>query len=115
MLYSDISCIFAFHLQSHIMKLDTHKTDMVFRIDKSGVFALFPHEVCDNKGHVTTYQHVGQHSGANYTYCIQQSKKATPEQYKALFDELTSIGYNINIVHRQNYKLYLKDYYRNVS
>jgi len=93
------------------MTLDEHKTDMVFRVDSSGVFALFPHEVCDQQGHVTTYQHVGQHSGANYPHCIRTSKKATPKEYKDLFTELTSIGYNINIVHRQNYDKYLESYY----
>ncbi len=89
---------------------DKHITDMTFRIDGYGVFALFPHEVCDLKGHVTTYQHVGQHSGADYTHCIYKSKKATPKQYKPLLQELKSIGYNINIVHRQNYSKWLKSY-----
>lgn len=92
------------------MKKDIYKTDMVFRVDRSGVFALFPHEVCHYTGHVTSYQHVGQHGGANYGHCIQQSKKATPEEYKDLYEELESIGYNINIVHRQNYDKWLKSY-----
>jgi len=85
--------------------MDNYKTDIVFRIDSFGVFALFPHEVCDHLGHVTTYQHVGQHSSANYIHCIQKSKKATPEQYKPLLAELKERGYDVNIVYRQNHNV----------
>jgi hypothetical protein len=87
--------------------------DVIFRFGKYGVFALFPHNVEDSKGHVLSYTHVGQHSVADYDYCIRISKPATEEQYKQLEKELTSIGYELNIIKRRNYDKYLKSYYAN--
>jgi hypothetical protein len=93
--------------------MDNYKTDVAFRVDKTKdfkgtVFALFPHDVCDNEGHVTTYQHIGQHSSADYRYCISTSKKATAEQYADLKKELEGIGYNLNIRSKQHYDTYLE-------
>jgi hypothetical protein len=90
--------------------------DVVFRVDttkdfKGTIFALFPHDVCDNQGHVTTYQHVGQHSSADYRHCIQKSKKASKEEYKDLKKELEGRGYELNIVHRQNYGKWIQSYH----
>lgn len=98
------------------MEKDNYKTDVVFRVDTIGkfkgtVFALFPHEVSTLDGLVTTYQHVGQHSSADYRHCIAKSKLATPEEYKDLKEELESIGYDVNVVKKQNYDKYLKSYY----
>jgi hypothetical protein len=86
---------------------DTNITDVIFRVDntkdfKGTVYTLFPHEVIDYRGLVSSYQHVGQHSGANYLDCINTSKPATAKQYKALKLELENIGYRFNIVNRQN-------------
>lgn len=98
------------------MEKDNYKTDVVFRVDKTGkfkgtVYALMPHEVSTLNGLVTTYQHVGQHSSAEYRYCIAQSRPATPEEYKDLKEELESIGYDVNVIKKQNYDKYLKSYY----
>lgn len=86
--------------------------DVVFRIDNKykDVFALFPHDVCDNQGHVTSYQHVGQHSSADYRHCIRNSKKASKEEHKDLKGELEDRGYDLNIVSRQNYDKWLESY-----
>jgi hypothetical protein len=89
------------------------QTEVIFRKDKSGIFALFPHEVADYKGNVTSYQHIGQHSSADYNHCIRNSKVATPEQYADLQRELKGIGYDLKIVQKQNYKKYLKSYMKN--
>jgi hypothetical protein len=91
------------------------KVDIVFRVDKSRdfsgqVFALFPHECDNHNGNVTSYQHVGQHSSANYKHCLEVSKSATPEQYADLLKELVSIGYEVNVVKKQNYEKFLKSY-----
>jgi len=85
--------------------------DVIFRIDKYGVFALFPHNVQDIGGDVLYYAHVGQHSSADYDHCIRTSKPATEEQYKQLEKELTSIGYELNIIKKRNYDKYLKSYH----
>jgi hypothetical protein len=96
------------------MERDTHATDMVFRVDatkdfKGQVFALFPHEV-ESNGMVTSYQHIGQHSSADYDHCIKTSRPATEEEYKSLKSELESFGYNINVVSKRNYNKYLAEY-----
>ena len=91
------------------------EVDVIFRVDKSRdfsgtVFALFPHECDNHNGNVTSYQHVGQHSSANYKHCLELSKVATPEQYADLKKELESIGYKVNVVKKQNYEKFLKSY-----
>jgi hypothetical protein len=88
---------------------DTNITDVIFRVDtskdfKGTVFAIFPHQVADYKGNVMSYQHIGQHSGANYSHCINTSKPATEKQYSDLKTELEQIGYSLRIVKRQNKK-----------
>lgn len=97
------------------MKKDNYKTDIVFRVDtskefKGTVFALFPHEVCNHRGEVTTYQHVGQHSSADYNHCIKISRLATESEYNDLKKEMESLGYNINVVTKRNYAKYLASY-----
>lgn len=100
------------------MKKDTHKTDMIFRYYKSvnahnRVLALFPHQVDSIRGHVMCYQHVGQHGLADYPHCINITRPATPQEYADLKYELEGLGYNINIVKRQNRAKFLKSYYAN--
>ena len=97
------------------MKRDTEFTDVVFRVDTTKdfegvVFALFPHQASPN-GLVTTYQHTGQHSSADYNYCIIKSRPAKESEYLPLFKELQSIGYLIKVVKKQNYKKYSKSMY----
>jgi len=97
------------------MEKDNYITDIVFRKEKSGdfkgtVYALFPHECGDRNGHVTSYQHVGQHSTANYGHCICSSKPATIGESRELKKEMESLGYNINVVHRRNYDKFLESY-----
>lgn len=95
------------------MQLDTQVTDIMFRFDttkgfKGTIFAVFPHEVTDNKGSVATYQHVGQHSSGDYHVCLQQSRPATEAEYAELKKEMErEYGYNINVVKKRNYKKYL--------
>jgi len=97
------------------MKKDNHKIDVIFRVDNSKdfkgvVYALFPYDISDKKGSVTSYQHVGQHSSADYNHCIKTSKPASEKDYADLKKELESIGYNINVVKKRNYDKYLKNY-----
>jgi hypothetical protein len=82
---------------------DTHITEVMFRcFNKEGdIVALFPHELY-NESLINSYQHVGQHSGADYNLCIACSKPATFEQCEDLKKELESIGYNLRIVKKQS-------------
>jgi hypothetical protein len=97
------------------MKKTIEKIDVIFRVDttkdfKGSVFALFPHEIADNRGNVLSYQHIGQHSSADYIHCIRNSKPANIFEYEPLKKELENIGYELNIIKRMNYDKYLKSY-----
>lgn len=80
------------------MSTDEAPTIVVFRKwDGDGhILALFPELPSDRYGHnCLSYQHVGQHSGAWYQGCIQNSRPATPEEYAPLHRELTRRGYRL--------------------
>ena len=97
------------------MEKDKELTEVMFRKEKSRtfkdtIFALFPHECSTSEGLVTLYQHVGQHSSADYDFCIRKTKPAKKEEYKDLKEEIESLGYNLKIVKKRNYKKFLKSY-----
>lgn len=61
------------------------------------VFAYFPTIVADNKGNKQSYSHIGQHCACVPEY-TKECRKAKPEQYADLKNELEQIGYNLKIV-----------------
>ena len=62
------------------------------------VFALFPLIPANGYGFsCLSYEHVGQHSGANYYHCMQDSHAASAEEYAALKAELESLGYRLRV------------------
>lgn len=72
-------------------------TPVIFRVGKDAgdIFALFPADAADTNGfYVTCYQHVGQHSSADYVASIETSRPALPHEYFDLMSELESIGYD---------------------
>jgi hypothetical protein len=80
-------------------------TPVVFRkwrkSQGGGILALFPTIPSDNLGYYcSSYEHVGQHGSADYRGCVQQTVPAKPEEYAALEKELTSIGYELQVVQR---------------
>lgn len=95
------------------MEQDNYKTDVIFRVEKSGdfkgtVFALLPHEAYNHQGSVSSYEHVGQHGKADYNHCIRKSRPATTEESEGLKQEMESIGYDLNVIKRRNYNKYLE-------
>lgn len=100
------------------MGKDKHKTIIIFRTFRSkkygdpDVIALFPYDVDSRDGSVCSYQHVGQHSAADYHHIIRNSRLAKPTEYADLKTEMESMGYNLQIQKKMNYDLYLKEYYR---
>ena len=91
------------------MEKDTEITEVMFRVDTDGVFALFPYLVEKNNPNlVTSYAHIGQHSVADYNHCINISKKATPIQSLGLYQELEGLGYNLMVIERRNPKKFKK-------
>lgn len=76
----------------------TNKIPVVFRKwrDSSDVFALFP--TLRESGHyVRSYEHIGQHSAADYHGCIAQSYPASPSEYATLRRELESAPYHYSL------------------
>lgn len=91
------------HVSTTQRKMETTTTPVLFRMDRDGeVFALFPTIAADHSGHCSCYQHIGQHSAADYLGCIRESKPAAPAQYAALLQELSAIGYCLRVVFRQS-------------
>ena len=78
--------------------------DVTFRIFKGELIAFFPHTIENFLGHVMIYAHCGQHSAADYKSLVKHSRLALPNEYENLKKELESIGYNLNIIKRQNSK-----------
>lgn len=57
------------------------------------VFAIFPDQV--DRGLVTSYATVGQHSDGDYHLMLAHSRPATPDEYCELHRELTDlVGYD---------------------
>ena len=60
-----------------------------------------PTDPADNYGHLcTSYQHIGQHSGADYGLCIRNSRPATRREAAPLLTELRRIGYRPRVLQR---------------
>jgi len=57
------------------------------------IIAIFPNEKWDLNDCITSYMHIGQHSGASKKLC-NQLDNAQPHEYMELKKELETIGYN---------------------
>lgn len=91
------------------MKLKENETPVIFRKYSDGeVIALFPSLPgrVDRILECESYMHVGQHGAAWYDLVIQDTKPANYEEFKELFEELTSIGYDLRIYRRSNFLFY---------
>lgn len=98
------------------MQKDTTATDVIFRIINKGSFrgdviALMPHDCDTFDGMVASYQHIGQHSPADFAHCVSISRLATPEEYANLKSEMENgCGYKLNVIQKQNRDKFLKSY-----
>ena len=95
-------------------KQDDFKTRMVFLLDSNNdVFACMPDDYWykDASGSYTDltgyedcmrscYAHVGQHSACSPEYA-KECKQATEKEYTDLYNELSSIGYNIEVISKK--------------
>jgi len=69
------------------------------------IIALLPELPADYQGrYCDSYEHVGQHSGADYHGVIQATKPVTNEEAAELADELARIGYVLRPLKRASYK-----------
>jgi hypothetical protein len=81
---------------------------VMFRMGKDkDLFALFPEVPSDRAGtFCMSYQHVGQHSGADFFGCVRTTRPATPEEYQGLQAELESIGYQLKVIQRASHTVH---------
>jgi len=92
------------------------KTIVVFRrwrksqVASQSVIALFP-EIEHRWPLCSSYEHVGQHGGADYTGVISVTKPcysspftAWADDVRALYAELTGLGYNLVVRQRYNHR-----------
>jgi hypothetical protein len=69
--------------------------------DGGGVIALFPELPSDAYGNFCeSYEHVGQHGGADFHAVVRYSTPATTDESAALAAELHQIGYRLVPVRR---------------
>jgi hypothetical protein len=69
--------------------------------DNGGVIALFPELPADLYGdYCDSYEHVGQHGGADYHGVVHHTKPCSPDDAAGLAAELRTIGYVLRPVKR---------------
>lgn len=79
-------------------------TKVIFRKTKDNtIIALFPYIVFEYNDNVLSYTHIEQHFEIDYNFCIKQTKQATKNDYKQLYNELINIGYNLSIKKKTYY------------
>ena len=66
--------------------------------EKEELIALFPDIKQYHDRYVLSYQTIGQHGAADYDHIMQNSRDATENEYKDLLNELTGIGYNVELI-----------------
>ena len=92
------------------MNQDTEKTIVIFRKFKDGgdILAIFPEIISELTANTClSYQHVGQHGSCIPIALTDITTPATPEEYADLKEELESIGYNLTVKKKNQYKYYL--------
>ena len=77
---------------------------VVFRVwnhghGKGDVIALFP-DIDAGSGLCQSYEHVGQHGGADYQVVLKRTRLATVAEYADLKHELEERGYVLHSVKR---------------
>ena len=81
-------------------------TLVVFRRwrDNGDIIALFPELPADIYGYYCdSYEHVGQHGGADYQGVIQATVPVKPKDAADLAEELTRIGYDLRPIRRASW------------
>lgn len=85
---------------------DTEATTVVFRKWPNGdICALFP-DLPHDRHHCMSYEHIGQHGGADYSGVVGRTKAATPDEYADLAAELRRIGYRLSVKARARSRVF---------
>jgi len=90
------------------MEKNNFKTDVMFRKEKDNtILAVFPYDIADQEGNIMGYAHLGQHTAVCWDFVLFDTKPAN--EFDDLKKELESIGYNLNIVKRRNYRRFINE------
>jgi len=73
------------------------KVTFLYEADTKDVFAFFPTTICMRSGFYDSYSHIGQHSQCSIEY-VSQCKEAHLGDSDDLYNELVNIGYELEIV-----------------
>lgn len=89
---------------------ESEVTTVIFRKWPNGdIIALFPEDPSDNTGKFcSSYEHIGQHGGADASGVIGDTRPAKPAEYADLKAELEAAPYNYRLRVRQKntYEMY---------
>ena len=82
--------------------MDKYKTKVIYRacLDNS-ILAVFPEEYYNihlDECLRVCYSRIGQHSSCDLGYIFEHTRQATRTEYKPLREELTGIGYNLQLI-----------------
>lgn len=83
------------------------KLKVIYRKEAGGEVVAFLPELPAARGNIVCYAHTGQHSEASTDYYINDTEKATPNEYKELHKELKSIYHDTELSIKQ--RLYYSD------
>jgi hypothetical protein len=73
--------------------------DVIFRVDDAGdVFAFFPYVVFDSQGFIAFFSPKEGWSGADYDWCIENSRPAKPSEYEKLLAFLSEDGSQYRVI-----------------
>jgi len=91
---------------------DKDFTKVVFRKwkENGAVIALFPELPADTSGNFCdSFEHIGQHGGADYHGVLEQTYPARPHEYAELKTELETVyGYRLQIISRATWRIHHK-------
>ncbi len=80
------------------------KTKVIFRKykEEKEIIAIFPDlnypEYCYAPPNCLSYMQIGQHSECDYLRVIEKTVSASKKEYADLYQELTDIGYNLEVI-----------------
>jgi hypothetical protein len=81
------------------------KTKVMFRYWDKEVIAIFPEIPGDMDPYTcSSYMNQGQHGACDPLGIVHKSRPATPAEYKDLAEELTRRGYDLQIIHKLQYR-----------
>lgn len=91
------------NVEFYVATYDANESDEQNEVNSyKEVIAVFVDEIETNKSkddvYYTCYAHLGQHSVCSQSFLAEKCRKATETEYKDLFNELTQVGYNLQIV-----------------